>query len=69
MAADDRCAARRLGQGGEHPDHGGLTRSVGAEKGKDGSRLDLQVDAVDGHEITETLGEAIGNNGQFGRGH
>ena len=44
-------------------DGGGLARSVGAEESVDLSRLDRQVEAVDGPQSSEDLGQAAHLNG------
>ena len=51
---------RRSEQADQHADRRALARAVGAEKGEDRSRLDGQVERVDGGEVAEPLGEAVG---------
>jgi len=69
VTADDRGPARRRRQGGEHPDHGGLARPVRAEQGENRSGLDPQVNVIDGDEVTEALGQSVGDDGQLRCSH
>ena len=47
-------------QRGEHLEHGGLAGTVGAEHTEDLTLVDVQVDAVDGTEVTEGLHQTFG---------
>ena len=55
-------------QRGEHLEHRGLAGAVGAEHAEDLAAADLEVDAVDGAQVAEGLDEAVGRDGQLGRG-
>ncbi len=61
-------AAVHREQRGEHLEHRGLAGAVGSEDAEDLAAAYLQVDAVDGPEVAEGLHEAVGSDGQLGRG-
>ncbi len=42
----------------EHPDRRGLARAVGAEESVHLTRLHLQIEAVEGEDFAELLGES-----------
>ena len=50
-------AGGRLREAEDHVDRGGLAGAVGAEERDDLARLDLEVDAADGVDAAEVLGD------------
>src|SRR5205814_4423458 len=50
-------------QGGEDPNRRGLAGAVRAEHAQDGPRLGLDVDAVEGPDVVEGLGQLLGHDG------
>jgi len=51
-------------EGGEDPDGGGLSGPVGAEQAVDDSRGDLEVEAVQGNGVAESLDDSVGFDGR-----
>src|SRR5579863_1466009 len=53
-------------QSGEHLDGGGFPCAVGAEEAEELAGRHLQVDAVDGKQLAEAAGQALGGDGGCG---
>ena len=56
----DDAPARRLQELGQQVEAGGLAGAVRADQRMDGAARDSQVDAVDGDEAGELLGQILG---------
>ena len=56
---DHHPAGRGLLQPGDHPQGGGLAAARRTEQGEEGAPRDVEVNAVDGDEVTEGLGHAL----------
>ena len=65
QAGDADLAAVGGEQPVDHPEQGGLARTVVAEEADDLALLDIQRERVDGDQVTETAGDRL----QFDRGH
>ena len=59
VAADLGVAARRVDEAQDQPDDRRLAGAVGAEKAEDVAPADLHVEAVDGAQAAELLGEGV----------
>ena len=67
VLAEDADAARLRGdRAGEHADRRGLAAAVGAEEAEDLAASHVEVDAVDGGEVAEALGQAAHGDGDVG---
>jgi hypothetical protein len=67
QAEDGQVTRRALRHRTDHAHRRGLARAVRAEETERLAGRDLEVDAVDGGEVAEALGEAVG--GDDGCGH
>ena len=59
MAEDLGPAGVGVDDGGQDADRGGLARSVWTEESKDGGGGHLEIDAVQGRDLAEPLGQAL----------
>ncbi len=66
LAQDADAAGLRGDRAGEHADGRGLAAAVRAEEPEDLASGDVEVDAVHGGEVAETLGEAAHGDGDVG---